>query len=110
LQAATIIVSRGKRYGGTYVLAPDCDLATPMLGVTCIPGKRALSVFGRFLLIPAGLLVRCGLATQRLVRTIEVTGPAGDPIQADGDVVAHVPARISLCGQLVKLCVPKTGG
>jgi diacylglycerol kinase family enzyme len=26
-------------------------------------------------------------------RTIEIDGPAGEPVQGDGDIVAHLPAR-----------------
>jgi YegS/Rv2252/BmrU family lipid kinase len=106
-KAATLIISRGKRYGGTFVLAPHCDLATPSLCATLFPAGGSLSVFGRFLLIPAGLLLRLGLAVQRPVRTVEILGPVGDPIQADGDIVAHVPAQISICDQTIRLCVPK---
>jgi YegS/Rv2252/BmrU family lipid kinase len=107
VQAATLIVSRGKRYGGTFVLAPGSDLAKPGLHVTLFPPGGAMSVFGRFLLIPTGLLLRLGLAVQHPVRTVEILGPAGDPIQADGDIVAHVPAQISVCNETIRLCVPK---
>ncbi|MGX1499664.1 diacylglycerol kinase (ATP) [Labrenzia sp. MBR-25] len=107
VQAATLIVSRGKRYGGTFVLAPRRDLADPGLHVTLFPPGGSLSVFGRFLLIPIGLLLRLGLAVQHPARTVEILGPAGDPIQADGDIVAHVPAQISVCDEPIRLCVPK---
>ncbi|WP_297844821.1 diacylglycerol kinase family protein [uncultured Roseibium sp.] len=105
-KAATLIVSRGKRYGGTFVLAPHCDLANPSFCATIFPPGSALSVFGRFLLIPAGLLLRLGLVAQQPARTVEILGPRGDPIQADGDIVAHAPAQISVCEQPIRLCVP----
>ena len=110
VKAATMIVSRGQRYGGTFVLAPGCDLASPRLCATLFPPRGALSVFGRFLLIPAGLLLRLGLVDQKPARTVEILGPVGDPIQADGDIVAHVPAQISVCDQPIRFCVPKTMG
>lgn len=107
--AASVIVSRGKRYGGTFLLAPGCDLERPQFQLTLFPPGGAFSVFARFLLIPAGLLGRSGLVEQVLVDSLEIAGPAGEPLQADGDIVARLPARLSLCDQVIEILVPRDG-
>ncbi|MEI2385483.1 YegS/Rv2252/BmrU family lipid kinase [Breoghania sp. JC706] len=106
LEAGTAIFSRGRHYGGRFVLAPHCDLFRPHLQLIRFPRGGALSVFLRFLVIPSGQLVRLGLAEERAVASLEIVAPAGEPIQADGDIVARVPATIRLCDQPVRLCVP----
>ena len=106
LRSGTVIVSRGKRYGGSFILAPEADLAGSTLHVTCFPSGPSLSVFARFLMIPLGLLRPFGLVDQGAVQSLDIPGPAGDPVQADGDVVTHLPAHISLSEQSIPFCVP----
>lgn len=103
---STMIVSRGSRYGGRFILAPKVSLASPAFQLTLFPEGSALSVFARFLAIPPRLLLRLRLACQIAVRHIDVTGPEGEPVQADGDIVARVPATFTLCDDPIYLCMP----
>jgi diacylglycerol kinase family enzyme len=54
---------------------------------------------GRFATMRYALALATGrLPTRRDVRilaaqTIEIEGPVGEPVQGDGDVIAHLPAK-----------------
>jgi diacylglycerol kinase family enzyme len=61
---------------------------------------------GYSLALPLGLLTRLGLVRHLAARTIEVTSRPGDPVQGDGDVVARLPATLSLADHPVRLVVP----
>ncbi|GHG79565.1 diacylglycerol/lipid kinase family protein [Pseudodonghicola xiamenensis] len=106
-RAATVVISRGKRYGGRFVLAPGGDIAMPRFHITLFPTGRPISVFARFVAIPLGLVHRLKLVQQFETEGVMIEGPAGDPVQADGDIVARLPARIGLCPEPVYLCVPR---
>lgn len=106
---ATVIVSRGKRYGGSFILAPGGDITAPAFQVTLFPSGRPLSVFARFVAIPLRLVHRLKLVQQVETEGLEIEGPAGDPVQADGDIVAVLPARIRLSPDTINLCVPRSG-
>lgn len=105
-RAATVVVSRGKRYGGSFILAPQGDIAAPAFQVTLFPSGRPLSVFARFVAIPLRLLHPLKLVQQFEAHGLDIAGPVGDPVQADGDIVAVLPARIGLSRDTVDLCVP----
>jgi diacylglycerol kinase (ATP) len=106
VEAGTAIFCRGRHYGGRFILAPHGDLFAPALQLIRFPRGGALSVFLRFLMIPSGLLVRLALADERPIENLEILSPAGEPIQADGDVVGHTPAVIRLCDQAMPFRVP----
>ncbi|MDF2234818.1 YegS/Rv2252/BmrU family lipid kinase [Albimonas sp. CAU 1670] len=105
-EAATVVISNGKRYGGGFVLAPQADVATPSFHVTLFPPGSALSVALRAMAIPPGLARRLALVEGVEAETLEVLEPAGAPVQADGDVVARLPARFSFSPDPVRICAP----
>jgi diacylglycerol kinase family enzyme len=39
-------------------------------------------------------------------RAVMIDGPAGDPLQGDGDIIAHLPVRIEIAPQPLRLIVP----
>lgn len=104
--AGSVIVSRGSRYGGRFVLAPKGDIFSQEFQLTRFPPGSSLSMFARFCSIPAGLLLRLQLADQQPVESLDILAPAGEPIQADGDIVGYTPARVTLCDQFIRFCVP----
>lgn len=105
-RAATVVVSNGKRYGGDFVLAPRADLASPSFQVTLFPAGGALSVMLRSLAIPLGLARRFALVEQLEFEALHIDGPAGAPVQADGDIVAALPARFAFAPDPIRICVP----
>jgi len=105
-RAASIVVAKGRSYGGAFVLAPQADLGAPSF-------QACLLASGN----PATLLSAAGaLATARTGRSaafrmliasqVFVGGPSGEPVQADGDIVARLPAVIQPAATPLLLLAP----
>ena len=104
--AASVVVSNGRHYAGKYVLAPDADLAEPSFQVSLFErgGRLAALRYVRALQLDR-------LAEEpdyRIVsgREIRIEGPEGDPVQADGDIVAALPVDIEIMPGALKLLIP----
>ena len=104
--AASVIVSKGRFYAGQFLLAPQARLEDPYLHV-CLFAKS-----GRWNIVRYAAAMQLGrlnsLPDFEIVRGCRVTidGPAGDPVQADGDVVGHLPVEIELREAALPLLVP----
>jgi len=104
--AASVVVSNGRHYAGKFLLAPDANLAEPSFQVSLFErsGRRAAL---RYVMA----LQRDRLAEApdfRIVsgREIRIEGPEGDPVQADGDIVAVLPVDIQIVPGALKLLMP----
>lgn len=104
--AATIVVSRGRLYGGRFIMAPDASLIRPELQVSLFRRAGRLAMVGYSLALPLGLLNRWKLIDHVSARRVEIRSRTGDPVQADGDVVASLPVVIGLADHPVTLVVP----
>ncbi|SMF62308.1 lipid kinase, YegS/Rv2252/BmrU family [Tistlia consotensis] len=104
--AASAVACNAHFYGGRYVLAPDALLDDPSLEV-CLFGRtgrlHAVKYAAALLL---GLLPR--LPDYRIVtgRQVSIQGPAEDPIQGDGDILASLPAAIRVLPDALNLVFP----
>lgn len=90
-EAASVIVSKGRLYGGRYVLAPDARPGEPGFSVVLFDhgGPGAAMLYGAAL--PFDLLAR-GRGLRRVrARTVEFIGNETIPAQADGDAAGSVP-------------------
>ncbi|WP_176525271.1 diacylglycerol/lipid kinase family protein [Caenispirillum bisanense] len=104
--AATLVVSRGRLYGGRYVMAPAADLATPEFQVSIFRRKGRLAMAGYSAALPLGLLNRWNLIDHVVARRVEVHARPGDPVQADGDTATALPVVIDLADQAIEVLVP----
>lgn len=104
--AASAVVCNARFYGGRYVLAPGAHLEAPSLEVCLFerPGRLHAARYALAMLL--GLLPR--LPDYRVVtgRRIALHGPAGDPIQQDGDIVATLPAVVQVLPAALNLVFP----
>lgn len=105
-RAASVVVCKGRHYGGPFVAAPEATLADDRLHIVMLKtaGPLAVMRYGASLLI--GALPRLRdveiVAAQRLT----IRGREGRPIQADGDIVASLPAVIEIDPDPVRLVHP----
>ena len=93
-QAASVIVSKGRLYGGPFLLAADARPSEPGFSVILIDraGPCATLMYGAAL--PLGLMGRApGLRHVRAER-IEFYGNQMIPAQSDGDRAGHTPFSI----------------
>ncbi len=104
--AATVVVSRGRFYGGRFVLTPDADLAVPEFHVALFPRAGRLAAALYCAALPLGLLTRWGLIRHMRAQKVNIAGRPGDPLQVDGDAVASLPAVIELAPQPIRVLRP----
>ena len=105
VEPASLIVSRARFYGGRYVLAPAACLGEKRLHVVLFErgGKRAAVTYMASLF--------CGtLARRRDVRilsaaSLELSGPAGAPVQVDGDICARLPIALRVAETPLRVIV-----
>lgn len=104
--AASVIVARGRFYGGHHLAAPAARLDADGFQICLFEtgGRLAVLRYGAALLL--GTLP--GAAGYRIVggRRIRIDGPPGDPVQADGDIIARLPVEIALAPRRLGLVVP----
>jgi diacylglycerol kinase (ATP) len=94
-RAASVIISKGRFYGGRYMLAPDANPAMAGFTVSLFDdaGCWAAAKYGAGL--PLGLLPRmAGLRAVRASR-VEILGNACVALQADGDSAGLAPVTIT---------------
>lgn len=104
--AGSVIVTLGRYYGGSYVLAPQASLFRPEL-LVCIASGRRRRDYLRY----ATALLRGRFADQpdvwiRSARRIGIAGPVGAPVQCDGNIVCRLPATFTLADKPILLTVP----
>lgn len=104
--AVSAIIANGRSYAGRYLLAPEARLEDPRLHV-CLFQKPGALAFMRY-----GLALQCGRLGKRsdfrivTGRKITIEGPTGDPLQADGDIVAKLPVEIEALPGALNLVMP----
>lgn len=105
-EAASAIVAKGRSYAGRFLLAPAARLEDPQFQVCLFERGGALAAAHYGLALALGRLART--PGFRIVpgRRVEIDGPAGDPVQADGDIVAHLPVAIEIVPDALGLVMP----
>ncbi|MBU8539329.1 diacylglycerol/lipid kinase family protein [Falsiroseomonas tokyonensis] len=105
LQAASVIVSKGRLYAGRYLLAPAARPAEPGFQVVLFQqgGPAAAALAGAAL--PLGLVSRLPGVTIRHVQRVEL-GNVAVPAQADGDPAGRLPAWIEDAPAPLRILLP----
>lgn len=107
-RAGGVILANGRFYGGRFVCAAAASLDRPELQVCLFPAGGRLNEFLCSAAVVLGQLHR--LPGYRVVPgfRVRIDGPAGDPVQGDGDPIAHLPVEAGPDGTLTVLA-PATG-
>jgi len=108
--AAGVVAARGRHYGGGFVMAPEARLARPAFELCCVAGGGALDIARQAIALGLGRFHRLVDLEQRQCTAAEVDGPADEPIQADGDLVGYLPARIAMAGRPIQVVGLEAGG
>ncbi|CAO3373522.1 diacylglycerol/lipid kinase family protein [Azospirillum argentinense] len=96
VEVASVIVAKGHFYGGRFVCAPDARLTDPWLHVCLFPRSGRGSALRYLWGVTAGRLPRFPDYRILPARRVVIDGPAGEPVQGDGDVIARLPVEIAL--------------
>lgn len=97
--AASVIVAKGRYYGGRFICAPQANLFEPSLQVCLFPRLGRWNAVRYIWGVVAGRLRHFGDVEIVPARRLTITGPEGAAVQADGDVIARLPAEITLDDQ-----------
>lgn len=108
--AASLIVANGCHYAGRYVCAPAAAIDEPVLHVCLFETGGSLAVLRYMAALHAGRLAR--RPDYRIVPAhhVAIAEPVGEPLQADGDIVATLPVDIDVVPKALRLVMPPTGG
>ena len=102
-----VVACKGRFYGGPFIAAPDANLEAPMLEVCILPNTGIAGMLRYGLALPMGKLSELPEVQVISARTILITGPRGAPVQGDGDIVARLPAEITVGDDTVELICPE---
>lgn len=105
-RAATVIAAKGRLYAGRFVIAPRASLSDPVLHLVLFQRSGRMAVLrylGALLLgrIPRGegiTLLRC--------RNASISGDESVPVQADGELVGHLPIALAIAERPLLLIRP----
>ena len=100
------VACKGRYYGGPFIAAPDARLEDPRLEVCILPKSGVAGVMRYGLALPMNKLSDLPEVTVVSARSMVILGPRGAPLQGDGDIVARLPAEISVTEETVQLIVP----
>ncbi len=104
--ATSCLAANAKSYGGGFLFCPQAEMQDGLLDILIIQGKSRIKL-ARFLL--SALLGRAERNdwTRRIrAGSLAVEGPAGIPVQADGEPAGELPLEISLIPSTFPLVVP----
>ena len=101
-EAEALFVLRGRFYAGPWTLHPEAHLGHGALRVLALPRARRRDVASLALRALGGM--RAPHAGWRYLEAdrIEVTSDQPVPVQADGDAVGLLPARIAMSGKSLR--------
>jgi YegS/Rv2252/BmrU family lipid kinase len=105
-RAATVIAAKGRFYAGSHVVAPRASLAEPMLDLVLFQRPGRLMVLRYLAALLLGRVHRRSDVTILRSRSALVSGAASLPVQADGEIVAHLPILIAIAEQALRLVRP----
>jgi diacylglycerol kinase family enzyme len=97
VECEAFYVAKGRYYAGPWSFAPACRVDDPLMHVVALKRARRLD----FARLAFALLFRRSVAAVPGAMCFTATHLAADseaalPLQADGDVVAHLPVRLSV--------------
>jgi diacylglycerol kinase (ATP) len=100
------VACKGRHYGGPFIAAPGADLEKPDLELCIMPNKGMAGALRYGLALPFGKLPTLPEIKRISTQSLTITGPRGAPVQADGDIIARLPAEITVANETVRLVVP----
>jgi diacylglycerol kinase (ATP) len=105
-RAATVIATKGRFYAGSYVIAPQANLAEPMLDLVLLQRSGRLAVLRYLGALLLGRVPQRKDITVLRSREAFVSAAEAVPVQADGEIVAHLPILIAIAEQPLQLVQP----
>lgn len=104
---ASAVVAKGHFYGGRFVCAPHARLDDPAFEICLFKRGGRIGAARAAVALSLGLLRRLPEIELVRGREISITGIDGEPVQADGDIAATLPAQIRIGARAIPLILPE---
>lgn len=101
-----VLIGNGRLYGGSYQVFPGADLRDGLLEVCVFPRINWFTLLrcGPSLLLRNRLPAAAVEAFQ--AESFTLTSPTPTPVEADGELIGHLPASFSLRRRCLRVVVP----
>ncbi len=103
---ASAVIANGHFYGGTFICARDARLVDPTLHAVLFLKWGVLPTIRYAVWLALGRLDKLPDVKIVPATDIEVERVDAGPVQGDGDILAHLPARITLAPAALALMMP----
>ncbi len=105
IEATTVVVMNGRHYGGPFVMAPEASLFEPVFHVYALRRHSIVSIARCGIDLALGRIAGNPNVFTSTAQTVTIGGGDG-PMQADGDMVGHLPARFDAGAAELNLLFP----
>jgi len=105
-RAAGLIAAKGRFYAGPFIAAPGANPADPVLDLVLFRRAGRMVHLGYAAALLFGRLPRSKHVTILRARSAVVSGSRNQPVQADGEIVGHLPATIGIAERPLLLIRP----
>jgi YegS/Rv2252/BmrU family lipid kinase len=103
-RAAGAVVSNARFYAGRYICTPDARLTDPCFHVCLFETASRVAIVRYGLALLARRIP--GLRDVRIVPGTRLRVAGDGPVQADGDIVAHLPVEIATVTEGIEIVAP----
>jgi len=100
------VVCNGRRYGGPFIAAPAANIADDSFQIVLMKGRGWFSVMRYGAALIAGQVAIWPDVEVITGRDVVLNGVTGQPVQADGDIIAALPLHITVDPEPVRLVYP----
>jgi YegS/Rv2252/BmrU family lipid kinase len=106
-RAASAIVAKGHFYAGRYICAPAARLDRPVFEICLFLRPGRWNVLRYAVALALNRLDRLSDVTVVSGHRVRITGPAGEPVQSDGDIIALLPVELEIVERGLMLVTPQ---
>ena len=101
-----VLIGNGRLYGGDFRVFPQADLRDGLLDVCVFPRVNWLTLLrcGPGLLLRGRLPASCVKVFQ--AESFTLTSPSATALEADGELIGHLPATFSIARSRLRVIVP----
>lgn len=107
VDAIWAVAANGRHYAGAFIVAPLADLGKPTFQVFLCPRGGPHHALRYTASLGTGVLHWWRDIAYVEADRLTVDGPAGAPVQADGDIVARLPVELAVARETLDLIVPE---
>ena len=104
--AAAVVVAKGRYYAGPFSVAPNASITEPSFNAVLLRSGDSGAALGFLVGTASGTIPWMPGVEIRRCKTVEIAGPEGSPVQADGEIVGTVPMTIAIAERPLQLIWP----